>query len=1171
MSINRLSARRTIPVCDRRAAIQCWRGPELVSAKVASFHNTSLVSGVDESPFADIAITNSSRGESGFERILERSRAKKQSYDEPSRTREQSAEVLLPGASQKAPTLTSPPAPDVDSRATAERTKSEGRLPDLSMGNAKGIQYIQIQEDTTNDMQKLHSALESEFQSLSRQTIEMLSKPSQNQSDILSALSQMNQWNEFLSSVTAGLTSTSDFRRTNPQYPPSQFMSNITYDSADIVNQLLFHILNGSSLLPNEEVRAYKLAMKAWSGVYHPQSGDNCEEVLERFGSKFGGDMVHMPTLDDYKTILRAHYMSTSSGFTFTRNKAFCPGEKAMGVSNFVSSLYAAGDNYLKPDVEFYSLVIASVRNTLLDWQGRRRLLEIKHEQLEKDLAVDLMDVLATLEDTLAEDLNSNSVDVMRWRDVIRSYADALAVLSNIDRGGNKSLAVSTLTKLEDLTSAHSDKISESLTQSSFDAAVHDGIKRHIEEAYYSSMTTGLNIARQSGYFSGFDASVSNARAAEDIFQRMNRRASVAGDPLFPSPAFRHYQALIQCWCECLRGRYSDDSSNEALVELDELPHVRAHRLLSELEKRHDDGQSVDGAIYSDLMWAWSQLSNWPGVYKQQKFMFSVDGIEDLLHRTMGRYEEGKVHFHDRNTVTKMFDMCFRYNSQLQPRSREDLMNRSLNLLGDMEGWYQSSGGKLAQPSDFTFALVLKSVANSGVESSSSIAQSLLTKMQDFGQQPTQRHYLAVMRAYSRLGPKGDVKEPQKVEEILRNVIEQYQNNNDVKPTTALYTACIAAYGGSRKYNSVSKVMELFLELQILYKETGDKDFMPDGQLYGVVIDAISQARSNDDASLRFAIKLLDEMETRHDAGELELGPNRFSYTNILRAISRMKEPDIDFAEDLVRRMEDRSERMDYNGVRPDSVTYTALIQVLSANGQSVDRAVGWLKEMERKHRAGNEACKPNRVTFTALINCWRRSGKPEAGKEAERLVERMEKEFEEGDLDMKPDDFVYASACDAWARSKSPDKAERTWGLYRRMKRHYRDGNLEAKPNNVVIGSIIKACGYTRGSEETKQRALKVLLQCMKELKTNKDLDASPMIYRVLLNAVKALVADDSKRRPITGTIFETACRDGKVDSSVLMALENAQPELYLKLPHEAQEKIIPSGWSRNITTAAN
>lgn len=92
-----------------------------------------------------------------------------------------------------------------------------------------------------------------------------------------------------------------------------------------------------------------------------------------------------------------------------------------------------------------------------------------------------------------------------------------------------------------------------------------------------------------------------------------------------------------------------------------------------------------------------------------------------------------------------------------------------------------------------------------------------------------------------------------------------------------------------------------------------------------------------------------------------------------------------------------------------------------------------------------------------------------------------------------------------------------------------------------------------------------------MKELKTNKDLDATPMIYRVLLNAVKALVADDSKRRPIAGTIFETACREGKVDSSVLVALEQAQPELYLRLPREAQEKIIPSSWSRNSTEAAN
>ena len=109
---------------------------------------------------------------------------------------------------------------------------------------------------------------------------------------------------------------------------------------------------------------------------------------------------------------------------------------------------------------------------------------------------------------------------------------------------------------------------------------------------------------------------------------------------------------------------------------------------------------------------------------------------------------------------------------------------------------------------------------------------------------------------------------------------------------------------------------------------------------------------------------------------------------------------------------------------------------------------------------------------------------------------------------------------------------------------------------------SIVKACGYTRGSREDKQKALRVLLECMGELKSTSFILPTPLTYRSLLNATRALVDDDSKRRPISATIFETCCKNGQLDTTVLEALEKAQPELYMKLPPGD----IPSKWSRNV-----
>lgn len=113
----------------------------------------------------------------------------------------------------------------------------------------------------------------------------------------------------------------------------------------------------------------------------------------------------------------------------------------------------------------------------------------------------------------------------------------------------------------------------------------------------------------------------------------------------------------------------------------------------------------------------------------------------------------------------------------------------------------------------------------------------------------------------------------------------------------------------------------------------------------------------------------------------------------------------------------------------------------------------------------------------------------------------------------------------------------------------------------SLQMTSIIKACGFTQGRKEDKHKALIVLLECMGELKSTNIISPTPLTYRSLLNATRALVDDDARRRPISATIFETCCRNGQLDTTVLEALEKTQPELYLKLPEN-----IPSKWKQNV-----
>ena len=250
--------------------------------------------------------------------------------------------------------------------------------------------------------------------------------------------------------------------------------------------------------------------------------------------------------------------------------------------------------------------------------------------------------------------------------------------------------------------------------------------------------------------------------------------------------------------------------------------------------------------------------------------------------------------------------------------------------------------------------------------------------------------------------------------------------------------------------------MELFDELKALHRETDDGDFKPDGMLYGAVIDALTKARSSGDSSLRLAVQMIDKMEMQHDIGDIDTGPDRYAYTNLLHGISKSRVDDgISLAEDLMQRMDTRSKQLDDESIRPDTTAYTTLIQIYANSGRpdSVQNALRWFDKMERLYEDGDVRSKPNKVTYTALINCWRRSGLEEAGEEAEKILSAMESKCR-GDLDLKPDAFVYAAVIDAWARCKSHDKAARARSVYQRMKKQFSDGNMESRPNNVIVST---------------------------------------------------------------------------------------------------------------------
>ena len=378
--------------------------------------------------------------------------------------------------------------------------------------------------DETTEMQSWHDARQAEFEELSANTQRALAGEGVN-ADYLLWL--MREWLAFSSGISRGLRALSEFRRHNPQYPPSAIVSDATRGAAEAATDLLDRVLGGEGHAPGAEGEAYRLAMQAWADAHHASAGDRCEEILERYGERFEGDVDRMPRLGSHKTVLEAHSRSCPSHRAEAGGPS--PGEKALAVSSLVASVYAGGDLFLRPDAELYSHAVAAARNTLLDWRMRRRLGGSKEGRSpERDLALGLLDALGAMEARLREESQGSGKDglrlsLRRWHCVVRAYADAIAVVGRIPVGAGDDTAERLLTRLEQFISTNASSILLSMDEAGSaeagsakeDIALLIGdLRRDVEGAYTSAFAIR-------GPFEDFNAALEHAVSCNEAFRGM--------------------------------------------------------------------------------------------------------------------------------------------------------------------------------------------------------------------------------------------------------------------------------------------------------------------------------------------------------------------------------------------------------------------------------------------------------------------------------------------------------------------------------------------------------------------------------------------------------------------------------------------------------------------------
>lgn len=165
----------------------------------------------------------------------------------------------------------------------------------------------------------------------------------------------------------------------------------------------------------------------------------------------------------------------------------------------------------------------------------------------------------------------------------------------------------------------------------------------------------------------------------------------------------------------------------------------------------------------------------------------------------------------------------------------------------------------------------------------------------------------------------------------------------------------------------------------------------------------------------RRATSILSHMTKRYEADKTNVSPDAASYTTVINAWARSREPDaVERAEEVFKLCE-KSYRKGNHRVKPNTLTYNSLINCYSksSDADASEKALGLLETMKEKCKAeGFEDCFPDVVTYTSCIDALAKRKSVEAAAKAESLLEELENAHKDAPDDhrLKPNVRTYTS-----------------------------------------------------------------------------------------------------------------------------------------------------------------
>jgi len=305
----------------------------------------------------------------------------------------------------------------------------------------------------------------------------------------------------------------------------------------------------------------------------------------------------------------------------------------------------------------------------------------------------------------------------------------------------------------------------------------------------------------------------------------------------------------------------------------------------------------------------------------------------------------------------------------------------------------------------------------------------------------------------------------------------------------------------------LNKMESIVSEAEERYISTKDERIRPSVDWYNHVLGA--WARSDLEGALEKTKQILRGMEAYDNTLEESLAnyntddgnlrqcwasPDTITYNSVLFCLTRdagqnrAKE-----AEALLRNMKFRYEQTKNKDMRPDEVTYGAVLHALAQAGMARE-AESFLDSLEDAEQ--DEAIVPSLTIYNTVLNAWANSSQRNAPKKADALLTRMKVLSSSGkNSSIEPDPISISTVISCHARSKTRQGAERGEQMLDEALAMYSEGNPRVKPDSIMFNCAITGwtniSGIESGEEALSSNVIpaeraEMLLRKMKETQLN-------------------------------------------------------------------------------------